>query len=159
MDEQRRALDLYPHFAAAAGELGRLLAFSGRCDEALEQAQRAIVSSPSDPHPSLWLRTQAIACFVGGRHEQAVRFAHEAVAKRPDWFFNHDLLAACLAAAGDLPRAAEAMAEARRQMPEYSLATIKVGHPFVDPAQLDRFLAASGAARASRSTPWRCDGG
>ncbi len=142
MDEQRRALDLYPHFAAAAGELGRLLAFSGRCDEAMALAQRAIESSPSDPHLSLWLRTQAIASFIANRPAQAARYAAEAVSKRPDWFFNHDLLAACHAAAGHLPRAAEAMAEARRQMPEYTLATIKVGHPFVDPAQLDRFVAA-----------------
>ena len=34
--ELGHALELYPQFAAAAGELGRLLAFSGRIDEAVE---------------------------------------------------------------------------------------------------------------------------
>jgi TolB-like protein/Flp pilus assembly protein TadD len=142
MAEQRRALDLYPNFAAAAGELGRLYAFSGRFDEAMEQVRRAVRCSPSDPHLSLWLRSQAIACFVAGRHEEAARHAGEAVAKRPDWFFNHHLLAACQAAAGDHRRAAEAMAEAKRQMPAYSLLTLKVGHPFADPMQLERFVHA-----------------
>jgi TolB-like protein/Tfp pilus assembly protein PilF len=142
MAEQRRALDLYPHFAAAAGELGRLLAFCGRYDEAMEQVQRAIQCSPSDPHLSLWLRSLAIASFIDGRQEDAVRYAAEAVAKRPDWFFNHVLVAACHAAAGDVYRATEAMDEARRQMPRYSLLTLKVGHPFADPAQLERFVDA-----------------
>jgi TolB-like protein len=142
MAEQQRALDLYPNFAAAAGELGRLYAFSGRYDDAVEQVRRATQCSPSDPHLSLWLRSEAIACFISGRHDQAVQHAAAAVSKRPDWFFNHHLLAACLAAAGDLRRAQEAMAEARRQMPNYSLLTLKVGHPFVDPVQLERFVGA-----------------
>lgn len=142
MAEQRRALDLYPNFAAAAGELGRLLAFSGRHDEAMEQILRAIRCSPSDPHLSLWLRSRAIACFCAGRYEEAAAHAAEAVSKRPDWFFNHHLIAACQAASGNLRRAGEAMAEARRQMPSYSMATLKVGHPFADPAHLDRYMQA-----------------
>jgi len=142
MAEQRRALDLYPNFAAAAGELGRLLAFSGRFDEAMEQVRRAVQCSPSDPHLSLWLRSKAIACFIEGHMEEAVLHAIEAVSKRPDWFFNYYLLAACHAGAGDLPRAHEAMAEARRSMPVYNMLTLKVGHPFADLAQLDRFVAA-----------------
>lgn len=142
MSEQRRALDLYPNFAAAAGELGRLLAFSGRYEEAMEHMGRAIQCSPSDPHLSLWKRSQALACFVSGRMDEAVHYAVEAVSKRPDWFFNYHLLAACHAAAGDLPRAQEAMAEARRSMPVYNMLTMKIGHPFADPAHLERFVAA-----------------
>lgn len=142
MSEQRRALDLYPNFAAAAGELGRLLAFSGRYDEAMEQVRRAIQCSPSDPHLSLWLRSQALACFVSGHMDEAVHHAIEAVSKRPDWFFNYHLLAACHAAAGDLPRAREAMDEARRMMPVYNMLTMKIGHPFADPAHLERFVVA-----------------
>jgi len=142
MAEQRRALDLYPNFAAAAGELGRLLAFSGRYDEAMEQVRRAIQCSPSDPHLSLWLRSQALASFVSGRMDEAVKHAIEAVSKRPDWFFNYYLLAACRAAAGDLPRAREAMEDARRTMPVYNMLTLKVGHPFADVVHHERFVAA-----------------
>lgn len=142
MEEQRRALDLYPNFAAAAGELGRLLAFSGRYDEAMEQINRAIHCSPSDPHLSLWLRSKAIACFVTERYAEAAKHAGESVSKRPDWFFNHYLLAACHTAAGDKRRAEQAMTEAKRQMPVYSMLTLKVGHPFADPVHLDRFVHA-----------------
>ncbi|RQP23262.1 transcriptional regulator [Albitalea terrae] len=142
MAEQRRALDLYPNFAAAAGELGRLLAFSARADEAMVELQRAIQCSPSDPHLSLWMRSQALACFVCGEYEQAVNHAMEAVAKRPDWFFNYYLLAACQAAAGHLERAREAMEEGRRTMPVYNMLTLKIGHPFADPAHLDKFVNA-----------------
>jgi TolB-like protein/Flp pilus assembly protein TadD len=140
--ELRRALDLYPHFAAAAGELGRLLAFSGRCDEAISYAAKAIRSSPNDPNLSLWLRSQAIACFVAGRPEDAVRHAADATAKRPDWFFNHYLLAACHSAANDPARARTAIAEAQRQMPTYPLSALIFGHPFVDPTHLYNFIAA-----------------
>jgi Flp pilus assembly protein TadD len=133
---------LYPHFAAAAGELGRLLAFSGRSDEAISYATKAIRSSPNDPNLSLWLRSQAIACFVAGRPEDAVRHAADATAKRPDWFFNHYLLAACHAAANDPVRARTAISEAQRQMPTYPLSALMFGHPFVDPAHLFNFIAA-----------------
>ena len=64
------------------------------------------------------------------------------MSKRPDWFFNHHLLAACQAAAGNLRRAGEAMTEARRQMPSYSMTTLKVGHPFADAMHLDRYVQA-----------------
>jgi len=140
--EQRRALDLHPTFAAAAGELGRYLAFSGQCDEALVQARRALAASPRDPHASLWLRTMALACFVAGRRPEAVQHAADAVAKRPDWFFNHYLLAACHAEAGDIVQARVALAEGQRQIPDYSLPTLKIGHPFVDQRHLDRFVGA-----------------
>jgi TolB-like protein len=51
------SLTLYPQFAAAAGELGRLLAFAGRTDEAAEYVLQAIDASPHDPHLSLWVRS------------------------------------------------------------------------------------------------------
>jgi TolB-like protein/Flp pilus assembly protein TadD len=140
--ELRRALDLYPHFAAAAGELGRLLAFAGRSDEALAMAASAIQSSPNDPNLSVWLRSQAIACFTAGRPAEAVVHAADATARRPDWFFNHYLLAACHVANSDLARARTAMAEAQRQMPNYSLSALMFGHPFVDPSHLLNFIAA-----------------
>ena len=52
---QRRAIELYPHFAAAIGELGRLLVFNGETKEAIAHVNTAIVASPSDPRMSLWL--------------------------------------------------------------------------------------------------------
>jgi TolB-like protein/DNA-binding winged helix-turn-helix (wHTH) protein/Tfp pilus assembly protein PilF len=139
--ELQRALVLYPQFAAAAGELGRLLAFSGRSEEACEYVLQAMDASPHDPHLSLWVRSRAIACFVQGNYSHAVHYATDATAKRPDWFFNHLLLAACHAAAGDSDAARASMAHAQINGP-YPKAAMEVGHPFTQAEHRERFVRA-----------------
>jgi TolB-like protein len=136
-----QALMLYPECAAAAGELGRLLAFSGRTQEACGFILQAIDASPHDPHLSLWWRSRAIACFVEGDAAQAVLHARKAVAKRSDWFFNYYMLAACLAAAGQCSEARRTLAQGEK-FGSYSLAAIRVGHPFSDEVVMTRFLDA-----------------
>ena len=140
--EQRRALALYPHFAAALGELGRLLAFSGETAEAVKLVRRAMLASPGEPRMSLWLFTLAIAAFIDRRYQDAVRFAKDAMAQRSDWFFNHYLLAACQAAHGDLPAAQTALAVGVQMMPRFTVASLKAGHPFTQDEHRDRYLAA-----------------
>jgi TolB-like protein/Tfp pilus assembly protein PilF len=136
--ELERALSLYPQFAAAAGELGRLLVFAGRTEEAAEYVLQAIDASPHDPHLSLWMRTRAIGCFIDGNHADALRYATSATAKRPDWFFNHFLLAACQAATGDLMAAKTSMANGLAHR-SYTLQAFKFGHPFVHPHHAQAF--------------------
>ncbi len=154
MAEQRRALELNPSLAAAHGEVGRLLAFAGQADEALVACDRAIVGSPSDPHLWLWLLSKAIACFTAGRYDEAARHAAAACATRPDYFFLHFLQAACAAAAGRMEEARAPMAEGLRLRPRYSMAALKLGHPFVNPADLARYVEALKAAGwVDRSAP------
>ena len=137
--ELEHALVLYPQFAGAAGELGRLLAFSGRTGEAVEYVLQAMDASPHDPHLSLWVRTRAIACFVDGDYAAAVKYAYQATAKRPDWFFNYYLLAATQAAAGNLEEARKSLAQGQRDH-SYSLQVLRIGHPFVDESLFNRFV-------------------
>ncbi|MFM9880684.1 MAG: winged helix-turn-helix domain-containing protein [Burkholderiaceae bacterium] len=137
--ELEYALALYPQFAAAAGELGRLLAFSGRTAEATEYVLQAIDASPHDPHLSLWVRSRAIACFVEQDYASAVVYAQQAAAKRSNWFFNYYLLAASQVATGDLAAAQKSFATGQTFGP-YSMQALRVGHPFVDPVVLDRFV-------------------
>jgi TolB-like protein len=146
MAEQRRALELNPSLAAAHGEVGRLLAFAGQADEALTACDRAIGASPTDPHLWLWLLSKAIACFTAARYDDAARHAAAACATRPDYFFLHFLQAACAAAAGRTEEARIPMAEGLRLRPRYSLAALKLGHPFVNPADLARYVEALKAA-------------
>lgn len=150
--ELEQALRLYPEFAAAAGELGRLLAFSGRSEEASSHILQAIDASPLDPHLSLWLRSRAIASFVDEDYAHAVQFARQATAKRPDWFFNHHLLAACLAAAGSVPEARRALQQGEAQG-HYTEAAVRIGHPFSDEQVMQRFLAALRAAGWNPNAP------
>jgi TolB-like protein/Tfp pilus assembly protein PilF len=135
------ALALYPQASAAAGELGRLLVFSGRTDEAEEFILQAIDASPHDPHLSLWIRSRAIACFIEGRHDDAVRYAREATAKRADWYFNHLLMAACLSAAGDDAAAKDSLAKAMSGR-GYNQESLMFGHPFVKAEHREKFLSA-----------------
>lgn len=135
------ALGLYPQASAAAGELGRLLVFSGRTEEAEEYILQAIDASPHDPHLSLWVRSRAIACFIEDRHADAVRYAREATAKRPDWYFNHLLMAACQSAAGEKSGARHSLAKALSGR-GYNLEAIMFGHPFVQAEHREKFLAA-----------------
>ncbi len=137
--ELEYALTLYPQFAAAAGELGRLLAFAGRTEEAAEYVLQAADSSPHDPHLSLWIRTRAIACFIDENYVDATRYAQQATAKRSDWFFNYYLLAACQAAAGQQAEALKAVQQAQAFGP-YPMQALRMGHPFMDEKVMDRFV-------------------
>ena len=137
--ELRYALTLYPEFAAAAGELGRLLAFTGATQEAVEYVLQASDASPQDQHLSLWIRTRAIASYIEGDYVNAARYAVEATAKRPDWFFNYYCSAACYAAAGDLTATRRNVDQAKTFGP-YPLQAVRVGHPFADRKLFEQFV-------------------
>ncbi len=142
MAEQKRALQLNPNFAAAIAEIGRYLAFSGEYRGAIAHLDRAIRISPGDAHYFLWFRDKAIAAFTASRLDEAVAFASQSIALRPDIFFNHYLLAAIWAEREDLERARGCFDEGRRLLPRYPLRNLKFGHPFVRQTDLDRFVGA-----------------
>jgi TolB-like protein/cytochrome c-type biogenesis protein CcmH/NrfG len=138
--EQRRALALYPHFAAAAAELGRLLAFRGETEEGQKLMRQAISDSPTDPRMALWLFGLGIAAFVDGKYSEAAAHARSAITARRDWFFNHLLLATSLANSGNLDLARDALAEAVRLVPSLTIAALRVGHPFKKEADRDLYV-------------------
>lgn len=140
LQEQLRAIELNPFFAAAIGEVGRLHAFSGRAAEALPFLDRAIELSPLDPQLNLFHRAKGIAYFCQGDFAQAADCARTACAERPDFFFHHLLLAACLAEDGELTEAADAYRAGASHLPHYPLEILKFGHPFARAEDMDRFL-------------------
>jgi TolB-like protein len=140
--EHRRALALYPHFAAAAGELGRMLVFQGETHEGSALIRQAIAWSPAEPHLGLWFFGLATAQFIETDYLEAARLAQEGINVRADWFFNHYLRAACLCLAGHMAQAGESFAEARRLLPTFDRRTLTMGHPFKDTAHRDRYIQA-----------------
>ncbi len=138
--EQRRALALYPHFAAAAAELGRLLAFSGDTDEGCRLIHQAMIDSPTDPRRALWIFSLGIACFVDRRYADAAAHARSAITLRRDWFFNHLLLASSLSHLDDNAAARQALAEGLRLLPTLSLSALRAGHPFRRDADRARYI-------------------
>jgi tetratricopeptide (TPR) repeat protein len=141
MAEQRRALELNPNMPAAHGEMGRLFAFAGRVEDALGCCDRALAASPNDPHVWLWLFAKAIACFIAERYAEAETHAADACARRPDYFFLHFLQAACAAADHRDAAARHALEQGQALMPRYTLRALALGHPFVDPSHLARYVA------------------
>jgi TolB-like protein len=150
MAEQRRALGLYPHFAAAAAELGRLLAFAGETTEARRLTHQAIADSPTDPRMALWMFGLGIAAFVDENYAEACEHARSAITLRRDWFFNHLLLAASLAKGSDVESAREPLAEGVRLVPTLTVQALRVGHPFRREADHERYVGGLRAAGWTR---------
>jgi Flp pilus assembly protein TadD len=146
--EQRRALELNPYLAAAAGELGRLYVFAGRMDDAIAYSDRAIAASPNDPHAFVWFRNKALARFIVDEYADAARHAADACARSPHQFFLHYLLAACYAAAEEPERARIAIAEGRRLQPNYTLQMLRIAYPFENRAHFEKY------AEALRQAGW-----
>ena len=84
------------------------------------------------------MRTRAIARFVEGDYPAAEGFALQALAQRPDWLFNHYLLAACQTAAGHAVDGRRTLEQARRFGP-YPAEALKACHPFADAGQMAHY--------------------
>ncbi len=140
--EERRSLELNPYFAAAKGELGRLLVFNNQTEEGMALAMEALDVSPNDPHSSLWERSISLGHWLNGELEKAYSVALTATASRSEWFHNYLLLCVCAYSIGDKNAAQKAFATAMEIRPEYDLDALKIGHPFKQPEHLDRFIEA-----------------
>lgn len=151
--EQRRALELNPYLAAASGEMGRLLAFEGRSQDAIAYSERAIAASPNDPHAWLWFRSKAIARFIAGDYQAAARDAADACARGPERFPLHYLLAAAYAGADQMDQARRALEDGERlargragpggsNTTAYSMDALKTGHPFARPSDFAHLVKA-----------------
>jgi tetratricopeptide (TPR) repeat protein len=137
-----QALAIRPHLAAAKGELARVFVFRGNTKEAKLLAAQAHDASPRDPHASLWLRTQAIACWMDGHDDQAVEFAELAIEKRTNWYPNFLVSAAANIKVGNETAARQAIKSARALgISHLSAETMRCGHPFEDRLVFDRFMA------------------
>ena len=140
--EQQRALLLYPHFAAASAELGRLLIFKRDIAAGEAYVGQALACSPTDPRRSLWVFSLGLAAFMEQRHADGIRHAQAGITLRPDWFFNHLLLGACLASTGRNEAARDALTEGMRLSPRLTEKALRVGHPFVHDDDFNRYVAA-----------------
>jgi TolB-like protein/cytochrome c-type biogenesis protein CcmH/NrfG len=119
--EYELALRLNPNFAQAQGFWSLSLSYSGRWQEALKAAERALRLSPSDPFSGIYYGIAAYAQFLGGKYEEAMRLAREALRQRGDFVGAHRVLTAAAGMAGRADIAAPALQELRRAQPNISL--------------------------------------
>ncbi len=108
--EHERALALDPSNVDAAAQLGVDYRFLGQFDKSLENFDRAILASPSDPSLAYWYDSKAWANFGLKRYDQAIEAARRAIAINPNYDpFAHVALVAALALTDHDAEAREAL--------------------------------------------------
>jgi len=122
----QRAIDLNPNSASSLTDMGNLLMFIGRPDEAIEWYKR---SRTVDLHfnPVWWWRMVGAAHFIAHRYDEAIA-AFNRSANVPAWAAAY--MAASHALAGRLESARRSAAEVLRLWPEFSSRTYVAKEPF-----------------------------
>ncbi|MGD2167100.1 MAG: winged helix-turn-helix domain-containing protein [Gammaproteobacteria bacterium] len=145
--ENALAIEMNPSLAAAYCGLGDTLAYMNRCDEAVEQFERAIALSPNDPQRWAFLTYGALACLFKEDYRKALEWTDQAlvIPNRQYWTLAHR--AAALAALGRQTETRAAVAALLREKPEFSLEFARAKLFYVrDEAQLDDYVALLEAA-------------
>ena len=105
--ELRRAIELNPNDAQSYGELGGVMLYSGKTEEAIQ-----LMETENRFNPQLGpgdLMELGLAYYLEGRYEDAISILKRGVGQRPDFAGHHIGLAAAYAQLG---RSAEAKKEA-----------------------------------------------
>ena len=136
-----------PNWAYAWVILANIRNYLGDPEAALAASARALRLSPRDPRRSQFLHQAAIAHAQAGRVEEAVTWAQRAMTESPNSAQFHRTLAACLAMAGRLGEAREAMAGMCRLAPDVTLSTLdRYRGPYRDAVYAARLSEAYRAA-------------
>jgi TolB-like protein len=140
------ALHLNPSFSQAQNYYATALAFCGRWQEASEAANRALRLSPRDTFRALVYGSAALAQYVGGNYEEAIRLSQTAIRLRADYAGAHRILVAAAGISGREDLVANALQELRRAQPNVSRAWILANVPLKSDA--DRIHYIEGFRRA-----------
>jgi TolB-like protein/Tfp pilus assembly protein PilF len=138
--EAQQAVTLDPNDANAYVNLGTILVWAGRPQEAIGLIETGIRLNPR--FPTGYLNHLSAAYRLTGRYEEAVAASKKLLARNPNFMLAHLQLANCYAQMGRLDEARAAAAEVLRIMPHFSLEALRQSFPFKDPAVLERELAA-----------------
>ncbi len=145
------ATRLNPSNAQAYSELGQALALNGHADEGIAHLEEALYLAPVGESAWSCYGGIAIAHFMADRPGEAAPFARRAISLDPDAPTIHALLAAILAADGQIQDAQRVLADLARIAPGFDLAGMLRMTRRSTPdyaARLERALAATGALEA-----------
>jgi TolB-like protein len=136
----RRAVEMNPNSGAAHSFLSLGLAFAGVDAEAIQHGEEAIRLSPVDPEMARTLGGIAVAHYLAGRFDEAIRVTAESLRLRPGFHGGQRLQCASLAQAGRLGEARGLMAKMRAEQPHLSAKWVKLNVPYQTPELMERFL-------------------
>ena len=145
-----RALEAAPNDAEARMWASPTLAYTGRAEEAVRNAERAIALSPEDPLLFRYQHFLAIAHYANGAFEEAAQWGLRSMRANRDYTSNLGLTAAALGALGRTEEARPVAERLLQLRPGYSVVTTTSRNPFRDEAARERFgrhLEAAGLPR------------
>jgi len=140
--ELRRAIELNPNDAMSYGDLGSVMLYSGRTDEAVKSMETEMRSNPRlGPGDFMEL---GLAYYLNRRYEDSIRILERGVGQKPDFVGHHIGLAAAYAQSGTSDEAKKAATTVLRLSPFFEIGSY--GTAFRNPA--DRAALVEGLRKA-----------
>jgi tetratricopeptide (TPR) repeat protein len=138
--EAERATALDPNDAHSHEMLADILTFAGRPEEASGVLEKALRLNPT--FPAFLFADLGLAYQLTGRYEEALATLKKALPLNPNLLPTHEILAVSYGELGREEEARAELAEVLRLSPSISLEGRRQRLPFIDPAVLERWLAA-----------------
>ena len=123
--EAEQAIELNPNDAGSYQELGWVLLWSGRVDEAIVALERSLRLDSASPRNSWW--HLGMAYYLKGRYDAAVQVLEQGIVKKPDFAGHYISLAAAYARLGRSDEAARAADDLRRLDPFFEVESFGAG--------------------------------
>jgi TolB-like protein len=143
IEHMQRSLALNPNNQWNVADMGLLLVYVGRAEEALAWNQRARQIDPYFDQPWYW-RQSGVTCMVLGRYEDALKlFARHPIRK----YYIAAYMAGCHARLGDMERARASVADCLSLKPDFSVRRWMSKEPFKledDAARIEESMRLAG---------------
>jgi DNA-binding winged helix-turn-helix (wHTH) protein/tetratricopeptide (TPR) repeat protein len=134
-----RALGMAPNDAETCLWTSPTLAYTGRTEEAVRSAERAIRLSPEDPFLFRYQHFLSIAHYTGGCWEEAAHWGLRSLRTNGDYTSNLALTAAALAALGRTEQARPHAMRLKAIVPSYRVSAAMSRWPYRDDAMRERY--------------------
>ena len=133
-----RAIEASPSSAVAWIRSSPTYAYIGDPDEAVRRVEEGLRLSPLDPHIFLPHAFLNLAHYVGRDYDTAIRWGRRAREENPQYTANLRILAASLAAAGNVEEAREASRALLTADPAFEVGRFVATYAIRDPDRRDR---------------------
>lgn len=134
------AIKFNPSFAAAYVLLGQMFLYTGRPEGAVEQAQKGIRLSPSDPRMFIWLLALAGAHYQMRHYQEAIEAGRRSWSLNRNWPAGLRYVAAGLAQLGRIEEAQAPLLELRQLNTDLAFVEANFRRLYVDDAAVDHLL-------------------
>jgi adenylate cyclase len=134
----RRWVEIEPNNADAYANLAGALHFSGESEQAVPLIEKAMRLNPFYPFYYILYRGQSFLAME--RYEEALEALKRSAVHNPEAMPTHLYLAACYALMDKDAPAREALAEAHRIYPDFSVTWVYTYFPYKRATDLDRLL-------------------